>query len=340
MDYFSSKKNSLFFIAEIGGNHEGDFNYAKKLTKLSIESGADAVKFQIYSGNYLVSRIEDPLRNEHFKRFELNKDQYIYLADMCKEAGTIFMASVWDYERLKWVEKRLSLLKIGSGDLTAFPLIKKFVETGKPIILSTGLATIEEIRRTVDFIDEIDPEYIEQKKLALLQCTSSYPCPDQDLYLNAMLLLSDEFELPVGYSDHSIGNEAALAAATMGAKILEMHFTDSREGKEFRDHKVSITRDELVDLLEMIRRVKMIQGPRLKERALSEKESGHILSFRRSVYAKRDINKGERFRESNLTILRPEHGIPAHEFYSVIGCRSNTNIKKNQVLKYEYLDTQ
>lgn len=333
MSFFSSEKNPLFFIAEIGGNHEGDFEYAKHLTRLAIESGADAVKFQVYSGDTLVSRVESPKRNKHFKRFEFSREQYLELAAMCSAGDVMFMASIWDFERLGWLQPHISIHKIGSGDLTAFPLIRRMVLTGKPIILSTGLATLDEVRRTVEYIGGLDHGYIADRKLALFQCTASYPCPDEDTNLNAMLLLADEFGLPVGYSDHTIGNEAALAAATMGAQILEMHFTDTREGKTFRDHQVSITRDEARVLLAAIRKVKTLQGKRVKAPTPTEVAQGHVRSFRRSVYAARDIRAGETLSEENLTILRPEHGVPASEYDALLGCMAIRALPKHQVLR-------
>lgn len=332
MNYFKSEKNPVFFIAEIGGNHEGDFEYAKRLTHLAIQSGADAVKFQIYSGDTLVSRVESPDRNKHFKKFELSHEQYLTLAKICREANVAFMASVWDVERLAWVDPHIPIHKIGSGDLTAFPLIKRLVATGKPLILSTGLSTLDEVRRTVDYVSSLDKEYLLERKLALLQCTSAYPCPDSDVNLNAMLLLRNEFGLPVGYSDHTIDTDAALAAATMGAELLEMHFTDQREGKTFRDHFVSITCDETRSLLEFIRKVKVLQGRRVKEPTPAELEAKHVVSFRRSIYAACDIKKGEIFTENNLVVLRPQHGIPANRFEDLLGSVAPHDFCKHEVI--------
>lgn len=333
MSHFKSGKNPLFFIAEIGGNHEGDFECAKRLTRLAIESGADAVKFQIYSGDSLVSSIESPDLNRHFKKFELSRERYIELAEMCRERGVMFMASVWDTDSLGWADEYISIHKVGSGDVTAYPLIKQLVRTKKPIIMSTGLCTLGEVRETVDYVKSLDKSYVTEKKLALLQCTVSYSCPDKDANLNAMLFLRDELGLPTGYSDHTVGNDAALAAATMGAEILEMHFTDTREGKEFRDHFVSITRDETRELLDKIRKVKTIQGRYAKEATPSELEAMHVSSFRRSVYAARDIKAGETLTADNLTVLRPEHGISAKRFEDILGKKAARDIGRHEVFK-------
>lgn len=335
MNPFESPNNPLLFIAEIGGNHEGEFEYANRLTRLAIEAGADAVKFQIYGGDDLVSRVESPGRNQHFKRFELSRDQYLALAGLCREAGVMFMASVWDADRLAWTDPHIPIHKVGSGDVTALPLIRRLVATGKPLILSTGLCTLDEVRRSVDFIAGLDGRYIDDRKLALLQCTSVYPCPDDDANVDAMLLLRDEFGLPVGYSDHTIGTDAALAAGTLGAEILEMHFTDTREGKEFRDHAVSATAHEVRDLLDRLRRVKVLRGDRSKEPTPSELAAGHVSSFRRSVYAARAIQAGELFTSENLTVLRPERGIPAHRFDEVVGRVAARALEPHDVVRHE-----
>lgn len=331
MTWFKSSKNPLFFIAEIGGNHEGDFEYAKRLTRLAIESGADAVKYQIYSGDALVSRVENPERNRHFKKFELSREQYVALAEMCNAAGVMFMASVWDTDRLAWADEFIRIHKVGSGDITAYPLLEWMVGTGKPIVLSTGLCTLDDVRGAVEYIDTLDHSYLKEGKLALLQCTTSYPCPDEDANLNAMLLLRDEFGLPVGYSDHTLGTDAALAAATMGAEIIEMHFTDVREGKTFRDHLVSATRDEVRELLARIRRLKTLQGARVKAPTPSEFMQKHVTSFRRSIYAVRPIKAGEELTRENLTVLRPEHGIPASHFTKILGRRAARDMKEHEV---------
>lgn len=337
MNWFASKRNAVFFIAEIGGNHEGDFDYARALARLAVESGADAVKFQIYAGDALVSRVESPDRNKHFKRFELSREQYLALADLCEEGGAAFMASVWDAERMAWADPRIPIHKVGSGDLTAFPLLRRLAATGKPLILSTGLSTLEEVRRSVDFVASLDAAYVDERKLALLQCTAAYPCPDEDANLRAMDLLRAEFGLPVGYSDHTIGSEAALAAAAMGAEILEMHFTDQREGKTFRDHFVSVTRDETRELLERIRRVAVLRGRAVKEPTAAEIRDGHVDSFRRSVYASRAIRAGETFSEDNLTVLRPRHGLSAHRFDEALGRTARRDIGEHEAIREEDL---
>lgn len=331
-NYFSSARNPVYYIAEIGGNHEGNKDYAMELARLAARSGADAIKFQLYTGDSLVSRIESPDRNRHFKKFELGKADYQRLIDYCASVDRDFMASVWDKALLDWVDPFIKIHKVGSGDLTCYPLLKLLVATGKPIILSTGLSTLEEVKNTVEYISSLDASYVNDKKLALLQCTSSYPTPDEDANINAMLALRDEFNLPVGYSDHTIGSDAIEVAVALGAQIIEKHFTDSREEKEFRDHKVSLTCDETYAFLRKAERIITLKGKAKKVLTHSERDAGHQISFRRSVYAARPIKKGEEFTHDNITVLRPMHGVPATSFDAVIGKVSKRDLDTHEVL--------
>lgn len=325
-------KHGPLLIAEIGGNHEGDFEYARKLAQLAIDSGVDYVKFQIYTGDTLVSSIESPDRNKHFKRFELTKDQHIYLAEMVLDAGLKYTSSVWDIEAMGWLDRYISLYKIGSGDLTAYPILKKTAEIGKPMIVSTGLSTEQEVVDTVNYIQSINPIYNNPDSLALLQCTSMYPIPASDANISVMQRLKELTGLTVGYSDHTEGSKALYYAVAMGAEILEFHFTDSREGKVFRDHKVSLTPSEIQLLIEEISLIKILQGNPAKEPTAIEIENGHVESFRRAVYPSRDIKAGEVLTEENLTVLRPNHGIDARYFESLIGKRITRSYKRHEKL--------
>ena len=337
MKHFKSK-NDVYLIAEIGGNHEGDFEYAKKLTSFAAESGADAVKFQIYTGDSLVNPKYDPDRNKHFKKFELTQEQYIELAQLCNELDITFMASVWDIDAFDYIDSYMPIYKVGSGDMTAYNLIKKMVLTGKPIILSTGLATFDEVKDVVSFIESIDQNYIENKKLALLQCASMYPIPDEDANLNVMNAYKKNFDIPIGYSDHTIGLDAVEIAVAMGAEIIEVHFTDIREGKEFRDHKVSATKDEIQTLIKKIRKIKLIQGSSDKQPTPSEIKAGHIKSFRRGLYAKREIKKGQIISENDLITLRPLEEIGAEQFYELVDKEISVNKSAlSKISKKDYL---
>ncbi len=331
-------KYGPYIIAEIGGNHEGDFEYAKRLTELAVRSGADAVKYQLYTGDSLVNRLEDLDRNKHFKKFQLRDEQYIELAEICSSFGVTFMASVWNIDAFDFIDPYMKVYKIGSGDLTAYNVIKRTVETGKPIIMSTGLSTMTEVLETVKFITGLDKSYITDRKLALMQCSAMYPIPDEDANLNVMLSLREKTSLPVGYSDHTLGTDALETAAAMGAEILEMHFTDTRQHKTFRDHKIALTAPEIENLIEKIKKIYLLQGNYDKKPVTSEIQAGHVISFRRGVYPLTDLPAGHKIDKTDLVTLRPCHGIGANHFYEIVGKTLKIDVKKLQLLGWNMFD--
>jgi sialic acid synthase SpsE/spore coat polysaccharide biosynthesis protein SpsF (cytidylyltransferase family) len=309
-------------IAEIGGNHEGNFSVAKQLCELAIGANADCIKFQLYTGDGLVSATESPDRNSHFKKFELNREDHIYLAEMCQDAGVIYNASVWNLDMLDWIDKYLSFYKIGSGDLTAWPLIREFAIRKKPILLSTGLATMDEVLHTVRFIQSIDSDYKNKEMLCLLQCTSMYPISDNEANLRVMDSFRELTELSVGYSDHTEGLAALKTAAAMGADVLEFHFTESRDGKSFRDHKVSITPEELAHLRTELLQITTLRGAFAKYPQDSELKNFHHVSFRRAVYLNKSLPAGTVITNNDLVYLRPAHGTDARDADGVIGAKA------------------
>jgi len=334
-EYFWGKYGPLL-IAEIGGNHEGNFEYAKELCRLAAGTEADYVKFQIYTGETLVSTLESPSRVKHFKKFQLNREQHIYLAQMVLDAGKKYTASVWSIDALEWIDDYISVYKIGSGDLTAYPLLRAIALKGKPIILSTGISTEDEVLSSVAFIQSVNPVYKNKNFLALLQCTSMYPIPDSDANLNVMARLKQLTGLTVGYSDHTEGPKALYYAASLGAEVLEFHFTDIREHKTFRDHKVSLTPDEVNTLASELLLINRLKGNAIKRPVEIEMQNEHHITFRRAVYPSRDIKKGELLSEDNLTVLRPNHGIDARQFDELIGRTATRSLKKHQKLDWDY----
>jgi len=337
MNAFKSE-NPAYIIAEIGGNHEGDFEYAKQLTQLALNSRADAIKFQIYTGDSLVNKLYDPKRVEHFKKFELSINQYKELAEICISAKKDFMASVWNKSSIEEFKDLMPIFKIGSGDLTAYDVIEHTVNTKKPIILSTGLSTYKEIDSSLKFIYSLDPDYEKEKKVALLQCTSMYPIPDKEANLNVILELKKLFDCPVGYSDHTEGTYAAELAIAMGAEIIEVHFTDNRKGKEFRDHKVSLTNEEIDNLVYKSLKIKELKGKTVKQPTDSEIESGHTKSFRRGLFLKEDLKKGARIERKHIISLRPKEGISASYYKDLIGKRITKDIKKLEKLSKDWFE--
>jgi len=327
-------KNGPLLIAEIGGNHEGNFSYAKKLTKLAIKSNVDVIKFQIYTGDTLVNRLSSPSRNKHFKKFQLTQDQHIYLAKMCNDNGVKYLASVWNVEALKWIDKYLDYYKIGSGDLTCYQIIQEFAKRGKPIVLSSGLSTMKEINETIKFLIERNRKYKSSNNLSVLQCTSTYPTEDQDANLRVIKSLKKNKNITAGYSDHTIGSLALLTAYSLGAQVLEFHFTDTRKNKTFRDHKVSLDLIETKELIQNIKRIKKMLGKNIKKPTKEEIKSNHTTSFRRAIFLKKDYLKGQIIKENDLISLRPNIGIDARDFKKVVGKKVKQDIKMLEKLKF------
>ncbi|WP_166382081.1 MULTISPECIES: N-acetylneuraminate synthase family protein [unclassified Polaribacter] len=330
-------KHGPLLIAEIGGNHEGNFEYALELTKLAIDADVDYIKYQMYSGDTLVSQQESPVRNKHFKKFELSKEQYIQLAELCEANNVGFMASVWDLDYISWIDKYMPIYKIGSGDFTAYPILEGIVKLKKPIILSTGLSTQQEVLDTVKFIQNLDSLYLDKQYLSVLQCTSMYPIPYSSANLSVMDTYKKETDLTIGYSDHTEGSYALEIAVAMGAEILEFHFTDSRENKEFRDHKVSLTKNEVLDLISKIKKINDLKGNPIKTPTEIEIETGHCTSFRRAVYPIRNLKAGTIITKDDLAYLRPNHGIDARDYKEVIGKTLKEDVIKHQKITFEIL---
>lgn len=320
-------------IAEIGGNHEGDFEAAKRMARLAIAGGADCVKFQLYRGDTLVSAMESPDRHRHFQKFELSKDQHLELAQICRDAGVSYLASVWDLEMLDWIDPYLDMYKIGSGDLTAWPLIDEFVRRGKPILLSTGLASMDEVLLTVRRIQALDKKYRRPEMLCVMQCTSMYPIQDDEANLRVMDSLRNLTGVAIGYSDHTIGSAALRAAAAMGAEAIEFHFTDRREGRTFRDHLVSLNPEELRQLKIDIKQITTLRGSDVKTPQASELAAGHETSFRRGAYLRTAVKAGETIVKENIVLLRPAHGTDARDVGLMLGALALHDLEPLHALK-------
>lgn len=329
------KLDRPLLIAEIGGNHEGDFDTALHLCDLALQTGVDYVKFQIYTGDGLVSPHESPDRHQHFQRFELSPEQHLELAHRCRSVGVGYCASVWDSSALEWIDEMLDFYKIGSGDLTAWPILESFALREKPIILSTGLATLAEVVETIAFLRSVSSWYSAPESIALLQCTAMYPIEDDDANLRAMDALAKATGLDVGYSDHTRDSLALLVAAARGARILEFHFTDDREGKVFRDHHVSLTPTETIALRDQLERLPKLLGDGIKRPMPSEIETGHVASFRRALYSRRPLRAGEIISSEDLVALRPNHGVDARCASEVVGRRilKNTGAYERMVVE-------
>ena len=333
------KSDNVFVIAEIGGNHEGDFDYARKLTELAINSGADAIKYQIYSPDGLVNKNLDIDRYLHFQKFTLPFNQYEELAKLCLEADVQFMSSIWQDDAIDYFNNYIEIHKVGSGDLTNYLLLKKLALTGKPIILSTAMSSLTEIHSTLDFIYSVSPKYKNYGMLAILQCVAMYGNPKES-YANISVLdtLSKEFpDKLIGYSDHTIGSLACEVAVAKGARILEVHFTDDKS-RVFRDHHIAMDANDIRELKKKIDLILNVNGNSLKVPVAEIETEERIKEFRRACYLKKSYPVGTVISEDMLTCLRPCVGIPAEEVFSIIGKSLSCEVKALQPLEYSHFE--
>lgn len=317
-----------FVIAEIGINHNGDLTLAKELLRQAAKSGADAVKFQLFHAERLVE--EGSPDFEMFKKYELPDDAWKELALLAEREGIVFMATPFDLEAVKLLEELgVPAYKIASGDITNYELISDVARKWKPVFLSTGGATLEEIRKAIECI------YGEENdRIILLHCVSCYPAPLEELNLRAINDLWEHFYLPVGFSDHSIGMDAALVAVSMGAVAIEKHFTldKSLPGP---DHPHSLTPHELSTMIEKIRKIEKTFGSGRKEPLPCESEAR--VRGRRGIKAAIDIPKGAVIERGMLSLVRPRRAIGVESLKDVLGRTAKRNIRKGEDLRWEDL---
>ncbi|MEM2029409.1 MAG: N-acetylneuraminate synthase family protein [Candidatus Bathyarchaeia archaeon] len=317
-----------FIIAEAGINHNGDLELAKELVRQAAKSGADAVKFQIFHAERLVE--EGTPEFEMFKKYELPDDAWKELSLLAEREGIIFMATPFDLEAVKIMEEiGASAYKIASGDITNFELISSVARKWKPVFLSTGGANLAEIKAAIDCIYGEENE-----RIVLLHCVSCYPAPLEDLNLKAIDDLWERFYLPVGFSDHSVGIEAALVAVSMGAVAIEKHFTLDKT-LPGPDHVHSLTPQELAEMVSRIRRIEKMFGSGRKEPLPCEAEVR--VKGRRGVKAAVNIPKGTVIDRSMLSLVRPKRTIGAESLKDVLGKRAKRNILKGEDLRWEDL---
>lgn len=323
------KNDNTYIIAEIGNNHEGNFELAKKLIKIAASCGCNAVKFQSIKPELLVGN-KNIKRLNQLKRFELTKDNYKELKRVSEIEKIDFLSTPFDLDSVDFLDKLVPAYKVSSGDLNYFQLLKKIALKFKPIILSTGMSTIPEIQSSIDFIKKIwEQNFKKYNIIYILHCVSAYPTSIDYANLNALKDLS-QLGFPIGYSDHTIGTEAAIIAVSMGAKIIEKHFTISKTYSEFRDHQLSADPEEMKKLVSNIRMTEKLIGNKPKIPMDIEKES--LISMRRSIFSRFSLKKGEILSEDNLVCLRPGDGISPNKIYELIGREIKNDINANEII--------
>jgi len=330
----------VFVIAEAGVNHNGSIKIAKKMIDVAIDARADAIKFQTFKAEKLVSKFAPKTEyqkkttniNESqymmIKRLELDIDTHSKLMNYCKNKGIIFLSSPFDLESIETLDKLgLETFKIPSGEITNLPYLRKLGSLNKKIIISTGMANLEEIRKALQVLIDSGTA---KKNITILHCNTEYPTPFEDANLLAMCTVRDVFKVNVGYSDHTIGIEASLAAVALGATIIEKHFTLNRKMKG-PDHKASLEPKELKAMVVAIRNIEKALGDGIKRASVSE--SKNISIIRKSIVAARHIKTGEVFSEENMAIKRPGDGISPMDWDKVIGKIAKKNFKVDEFIE-------
>jgi len=334
-----------FIIAEAGVNHNGDVKLARKLIDVAKEAGADAVKFQTFKAEDVVTKTAEKAEYQKrtagaeesqfvmIKKLELEERDFMELFDYAHRKGIIFLSSPFDKRSVDLLDKLgVPAFKIASGEITNLPLIKYIAQKGKPIILSTGMSTMAEIKEALQVINDEGT-----RDIVLLHCISSYPAKTEDVNLKAMETLRHEFKLPVGLSDHSLGITIPIAAVALGACVIEKHFTldKSLPGP---DHQASLEPEELKQMIKAIREVEKAMGDGNKMPTEEEKQIQKVA--RRSIVSRVDIPQGTIITEEMLAIKRPGTGLEPKFLDMVIGARAKVNIFTDELITWREVSTQ
>ncbi|HEC90086.1 MAG TPA: hypothetical protein ENI55_00315 [Alphaproteobacteria bacterium] len=324
-----------YIIAEIGVNHEGDETLAAGMIEKAATAGADAVKFQTYRAEEYVSS-EQPERLERVGRWALSRDAFTRLAGVAKENGITFFSTPLGIGDVAFLDGIAPMFKVASGEITYLDMIREIAATGKPVILSTGLADEEEIAAAVNCVLDARPNAQKDGTLMLMHCVSAYPTPPEDANILNMRWLKERFGLPVGYSDHTLGIKACEIAVAAGAVAVEKHFTYRKENQKFRDHEISADPVDLAAMVAAIREAEIYLGHARRRRSAGENEGEEYM--RRSLAAARDIPAGAPIEAGWLTALRPAWGMGPNDGEKIIGKKLNRARKAGEIIRAEDIE--
>ncbi len=329
----------VLIIAEAGVNHNGDIKIAKELIDLASYAGADIVKFQTFKANKLasenaekaeyqkISTDKNESQKDMLRKYELSKNDHLELLEYCNKTGIEFLSSAFDKESATFLnELGLKRFKIPSGEITNLPYLKHVAKFQKPTILSTGMSDLKEIE---DAVSVLESSGLKKELITVLHCTTQYPAPFNDINLRAMSTISNTLDVFVGYSDHTMGIEVAIAAATLGACVIEKHITldKSMEGP---DHSASLEPNEFIRMIEAIRNIEKSLGSYKK--FVTDSELKNRLLVRKSIVAKTNIRIGTLLSESNLSTKRPGNGISPMLWNELIGQKAKKNYSKDELI--------
>ncbi len=322
-------KNKTFIIAEVGNNHEGNFVIAKKLVNLAAKAGADAVKFQTFKTQNFI-RKNNKKRFNQLKKFELSYKQFKELRELAHKNRIKFISTPLDLESADFLIKNSDAIKIASGDNNFFPLIEKSLTSKKPLIISTGMTGIKDLKYLFKILkDKIGKKKV-KNKISFLHCVTSYPVEDKYANLKSISYLINKLDINIGYSDHTVGNEACLASVALGAKIIEKHFTLDKKFSSFRDHALSADFNDLKNLVKSIRKIEKQLGHYNK--IILKPEKKIIKIIRRGVYSKKKIKKGEKVTLQNSIFLRPSQSTRFLHIKKILKKKVMKTISNNQII--------
>lgn len=329
--------DKVLIIAEAGVNNNGRLDLSYQLVDKAVEAGADIIKFQTGKPEKVASKFASQAsyqeKNTGVKESQLDMikklmmpyDDFIPLKEYCDKKGIQFLSTPFEIDSIHFLNKLVSFWKIPSGEITNLPYLVEIARTGKPVIMSTGMSSVKEIKDALFLLKKYGT-----KDISLLHCTTQYPAPYNSVNLKAMITLQKEFGCRVGYSDHTLGIEVPLAAVAMGATIIEKHFTLNRS-MSGPDHKASLEPEELKRMVESIRHIEKAMGTGLKEP--SPAEIPNIVIARKSIVAKYNIKKGDIFTEENLTTKRPGNGISPMDWFKVLGTKAVRDFAEDELIE-------
>ena len=334
------KKGKCFIIAEAGVNHNGSIDTAKKLVKVAKQIGADAVKFQTFKAENLVTEhakkaeyqitdSEDDSQYNMIKKLELSSDEFKEIARYASEKDIVFLSSPFDNESVDLLDKIcVPIFKVASGEITNFPLLETIARKHKPVILSTGMSTLGEIEEALNLMEKYNDDII------LMHCLTSYPAKIEDANLNVINTLQTAFKKPVGFSDHTLGIEMSVAAVALGSCVIEKHFTLDKN-LPGPDHKASLEPHEFAEMVKSIRNVEKGMGNGIKKPTNDEIKIKNLV--RKSIVAKKDIPEGTSLSEEFIDIKRPGTGIEPKHLNKLIGRKTTEDIKKDSQIQWNQL---
>ena len=339
--------NRTLIIAEAGVNHNGDFDTALKLIDEAAAANADFIKFQTFKTENIVSKNakqadyqiknndnEDSSQSSMLKKLEIPIEWYPMLKSHAEKSNIQFLSTAFDLDSLSLLnDLNPKLYKIPSGEITNLPYLEKIASYNKPIVLSTGMSTMDEVVASVEILIK---KGISKEQITVLHCNTEYPTPMKDVNLKAMLTIQKTLNVNVGYSDHTLGCEVAIAAVAMGARIIEKHFTLNRKMKG-PDHKASLEPSELREMVKAIRNIEFaLSGNGSKQPSPSELKN--LEHARKSLHLTRNMLKGEIIQRKDIIAMRPGNGISPMEIYDVIGKKLNIDLKEQDQLTWKNID--